>query len=102
MTDEELDAIEARAMDATGGPWLPKYAKVFYPNGEAEHWVKSTADGLTVASLRYRPQGREIGEDQSDLDALFIAHARTDIPALLAEVKRLRKKARAEGGKEQP
>jgi len=51
MTDLDLDAIQARADAATGGPW------------------KSLPE--------------------------FIAHARTDIPALIAEVKALRGKVAA-------
>ena len=70
-----LARIEARAKSATDGPWeaheedggvLPEWA-VWMP--DAGH------DGAMVVGKA---------------DAEFIAHARTDVPDLLAEVKRLR------------
>jgi hypothetical protein len=70
MTDEELTGIEARANAATPGPW------------EAQHsyddcwWL----GGPEANGPDMLPQG----------DAEFIAHARADVPALVAEVRRLR------------
>lgn len=75
MSTDELDvaAIRARAEAATSGPW--KHNGV---NGV------HTLIGACVATT-------QIHEDQRRWeDAAFIAHARTDIPALLAEVARLR------------
>lgn len=81
MTDEELNAIEARAKAATEGPWraLP-----------CEDW-KGHCDGIL------RPDGLMVVKTDSGCyppempDALFIAHARSDVPALVEEVRRLRR-----------
>lgn len=69
MTDEELAAIRARAEAATPGPWAP--------------FGKQVIDSNQLFVL----QG--LG-DHVYQDADFIAHAREDIPKLLAEIKRLR------------
>lgn len=90
MTGQELDDIEARANAATEGPWIPKHIKVAYlATGEVEHQVRSRANGKTVAAIRFKSQGAEIGGDIEDYDLAFIAHARTDVPALIAVVRRL-------------
>jgi hypothetical protein len=70
MTIEE---IKARAAAATPGPW------------------KSKINGNTVRSYGIISQTRKICSAISTLtaDAEFIAHARTDIPDLIAEVERL-------------
>jgi hypothetical protein len=76
----DLAAIKARADAATPGPWK---ARTEYPqtvtsptygpdSSDEDAWVIST-------SLTHRP----------DADAEFIAHARTDVPALLAHVAEL-------------
>lgn len=80
---EERDAIRARAEAATDGPWTAH-------NMERAGWLIET------------PESREAGEYpaaevREGRDAEFIAHARTDVPALLdaldaaeAEIDRLR------------
>lgn len=76
MTQEQLDSIQRRVGSATEGPWS-------HWSGwhQWDNFVKSDSnEGLyTVADVI-----SEAG------DAAFIAHAREDIPALLAEVERLR------------
>ncbi|MEU7771250.1 hypothetical protein AB0C44_07980 [Micromonospora taraxaci] len=67
-TELDLDAIEARATAATAGPWT---------TGE---------DGLV-----WPPQmGDPVSGSVWLPDAEFIAAARTDVPSLVAEVRRLR------------
>lgn len=79
MTNEELDAIEARANAATAGPWS---------------WQIDNASG-THANVR-EPDfadgtpGNHIIFMGHPGTAEFIAHAREDIPQLAAEVRRLR------------
>lgn len=69
MTDDELAAIEARASAATEGPWSVDTSIVT--------WIM--ADRLHVATIP-----RAFDGDFSPANAAFIAHARTDIPTLLA------------------
>ena len=64
----DLDAIEKRATQATAGPW--------------------TAEGTLIHN------GRGYGiihsnEDNDFLDLNFAAHARTDVPLLVARVREL-------------
>ena len=66
ITDAELDAIEARAKAATEGPWL----------------------------FKNNPQLSQLSDKYADFkrfdDCVFIAHARTDIPRLVAELRAAR------------
>ena len=81
-----LGEIEARASAATPGPWE------FNLGGDWE----ITANG---GSLDYVASISDHG-DQSDLDAIFIASARTDIPALIAMAREQRaaiERVKAEG-----
>lgn len=77
MTDDELDAIRERLAAATPGPWTADtYAEAIY-----------ALDGAAVVSgSRW---GGEASVFDHAPDADFIAHAPTDIAALLAEVERL-------------
>jgi hypothetical protein len=70
MSELDLDAIRARADAATAGPWTWRE----HPSGFFEF---SNAGGV-------------IGWGQEEAAFEFAAHARTDIPALLAEVDSLR------------
>lgn len=67
----DLDAIQARVDAATEGPWMCR----------SDHAVVQVADskGEQLAGVVYGPAYRP--------DAEFIAHARTDVPALLALVR---------------
>jgi hypothetical protein len=73
MNSEQLNAIRQRAEDTSftsayikGDPWKG-------------YEVKNEGNGIVIA------------ETSTKADAEFIAHARQDVPALLAEVERLRK-----------
>ena len=76
MTDAELDAIRARADAATPGPW--QKIQPGGPNGP--FWGICNPKGNIIA-LRL---------SQSTQDADFISAAREDVPALVAEIDRLR------------
>ena len=79
VTDQELSEIEARANAATEGPWRAEYANI----------TSADVVGPLDADLVQRKYG---GRAQYLVaDAEFIAAARTDIPALVAEVRALRK-----------
>jgi hypothetical protein len=103
----DLDAIEARANAATDGPWG------FY---DGDNYADVAAD-LTMtsrASYSYREKIAQLEDEnywddpahedddesrapeQMAANAAFIAHARTDVPALVDEVRRLRAELIAE------
>jgi DNA-binding transcriptional MerR regulator len=81
VTHEQLDAIRARVDAATPGPWEP--------SSDTLTWIHVEAHGLTVAECRTY-LNRQHTDEQNDANAAFIASAREDVPALLAEVERLR------------
>jgi len=77
----DLDAIQARADKATPGPW-----KLWAMSVLADPVGDSNLDtAIPVADTFFRNAD---GRPRTN-DATFIAHARTDVPALLAEVERL-------------
>lgn len=88
LTAERIQQIQARVDAATEGPWNHHdfgYAGEQEPSIIAIHqgafdW-QSIRDGHRVAFTDWAQQPCQ--------DADFIAHARSDIPALLAEVERL-------------
>lgn len=101
MTPADLNAIRERAEKATPGPWRAC--------GEARNgcvcglvWtvkldtvaahVETDADGGTgLIDCAGRWEGRkDVPPTDFRADAIFVAHAREDVPALLAEVERLR------------
>jgi hypothetical protein len=75
-----LDEIEARAAAATPGPWTTDGWEIYQGTGagipDLMKWVGETC--------------RADDYDGSRNDAAFIAHARTDVPAMTAEIRRLR------------
>ena len=86
MTDQELEAISARAEAATPGPWLMEYADgadsidlfgsepivfVVTPDDDAE---------FCIGKVHYVTH-------QTQHDGQFIADARTDVPALVAALR---------------
>lgn len=81
----DLDAIRARTEAATPGPWAAGRENV-----NELHWT------LPANTLDRNGRRSYVAESESLLpDWEFIAHARTDVPALLAEVDRLRELADA-------
>jgi hypothetical protein len=92
MTPAELDAIEARAKAATPGPWensktgrvyrvdRPLNGRDFYEDGDLQFLAQFTTPG----KLPF-----DDGDFDDPLTADFIAHARDDVPALVAEVRAL-------------
>lgn len=79
MTNEELTAIEARANAATLGPWAT------HDQGREDYSICRDNGNNTCCPLFER-----IGRDDDGIDGAFIAAARVDVPALIAEVRRLR------------
>jgi hypothetical protein len=92
MTDEQLSEIEARANAATDGAWN----KCGASDGRCECGLihgQLPADGCDPFMFAYEPTDGVAripmrDEDHANID--FIIHARSDVPALVAEVRRLR------------
>ena len=97
----DLDAMEARAKAATEGPWDYSdcegelsvdagSSRTRWNNGigrPPSSW-KST-DRILEHELETWDIGEEPDDDQRRADAEFIAHARTDVPALVGTLRRL-------------
>jgi len=93
MTDEELKAIRERCEAATPGPWLPSIHGFQILTGDSWNticvfWERSSS-GAKFHHLPRWEDGRAASREGANCD--FIAHAITDVPALLAEVERLRR-----------
>lgn len=76
MTEEDLATIEARAERATAGPW----------EASANYLI----GGWWVQDPVAKDREGEVLDGGSEADCVFVAHARSDVPALVAEVRRLR------------
>ncbi|MUL39608.1 hypothetical protein FZ103_00165 [Streptomonospora sp. PA3] len=77
LDDLDLDAIEARTDAATDDPWGVEAVG-------SSLMVMHRGHCTVVAILG------DLSDPQARPDAEFIAHARADVPALVAEVRRLR------------
>ena len=76
VTEQELQVIKKRVEGATVGPW------------RLDLWDGLLISEVTKGVVLKAGQGRMIKAASEDVK--FIAHAREDIPALIAEVERLR------------
>jgi hypothetical protein len=72
MTNEELNAIEARLEKATPGPWVADGSHIDSPEGSVV-W------------------GNEYGVSMETYDADFIANSHEDIKRLISFIKKLKK-----------
>ena len=79
MTRDELKTIEARAKAATPGPW-----KTW--DSADPSVIQICSDEIEVAVV-YTDGG--LDRAQASDDSEFLAHAREDVPSLVAEVRRL-------------
>lgn len=78
----DLEPIKARAAAATPGDWECLPWEQAAGGTDWNVWGPKGSNQVKIDDLH--------GDFGSESDAQFIAHARTDIPALLAEVERLR------------
>ena len=90
MTDEQLQEIEDRANNATAGPWF-----YYSQRGtvESHHDYQDTGKEIPICRLA-QPMG---DRSYPNPDGHFVAMARTDIPALIAEVRKLRSESAGNG-----
>lgn len=79
MTDQELDEIEARAAAASPGPW-----KLYGQHGYFMVYMEHIGRALNFDARDY---------EKAQDDAVFVQRAFTDVPRLVAEVRRLRAEA---------
>jgi hypothetical protein len=82
LDDDQLKAIRQRCNAATPGPWLSMIEGRDHTSGNS-----------FIQTGRDKRRGNDIelfGATDADQD--FIAHARQDIPTLLEEIDRLKKK----------
>jgi hypothetical protein len=94
MTPERLEEIEAGAKAATEGPWLEGGP---YPGASVCIEVDGGSSGPDDPEpTTWEPicvlDDRRDGEPHPQVlaDRAFIAHAREDVPALIAEIRRLK------------
>lgn len=83
----DLEAIRQRVESSTPGPWLAVEGALGDPANGPDHIRVLQAPHVDAHSALLRMDGHD---QQGSDDATFIAHAREDVPALLAEVERLR------------
>jgi len=101
ISDAELDSIESVAAAATPGPWfmvqldddnaaaLRAVATAEIPAGT--RWPAFNSDQLVAATLVQHPLGYVLPADNRwDENARFISRARSDVPRLIEEIRRLR------------
>lgn len=86
LTTKELATIRERAEKATPGPW-----ETWGTSGFPDFYVGMAKD---EDGRWWTKDNTELGQD----DAEFIAHARTDVPALLAHIDALTAKLAAGPG----
>lgn len=105
LSDAELDQIQRRADAATPGPWFVRFlddvdamslvAVSTQPDtGQGERWPDFEPSTIIAATVVQEPRYVDIEDGRWDENAHFIAHARSDIPRLVAEVRRLRAQTR--------
>lgn len=101
LTDQQIDEIEAREKAATAGPWGfydgDNYADVaadLAMTGRGSYSYREKIARLEDETYwddsAHEDDDEERAPEQMAANAAFIAHARADVPALLAEVRRLR------------
>ena len=82
----DLEAIKARAAAATEGPWEWDDPTIGQHWSRPKPWATVVDDEVNCGGYCYGGSSSPI---KSDADGRFIAHAREDIPALVAEIERL-------------
>ena len=86
LTPDDLAAMEARCAAATPGPWAVDGTAALGAYG-----VVCATAAEHVASVFYLAQRLSLSNrPKRDANAAFIAASRSDLPRLLAEVRRLR------------
>lgn len=77
ISSEELDAMEARASAATPAPWVTNFGV------HGDPIIHEEGAPRTGEVARISPAPGDYGKN----NAVFIAHARADVPKLVARVR---------------
>lgn len=88
LSDAELDVIEARAAAASSAPWRDWIEARDNHCGDDFIAIGDFDDSQPDMYVQHSIAARLVPAPAADL--VFIAHARQDIPHLIAEVRRLR------------
>ena len=83
ISDDELAAMKARIEATTPGPWTSYFEGRDHFSGDS--FIQTSTQDIYIAADDYAGGGGHFAADQD-----FIAHARQDMPRLIAEVERLR------------
>jgi len=89
MTDNEIKEIEDRCKLTTSGPWKSLVEGRDFESGDS-FIMTGISDGEDIWSGKRGADIYLTGATTADQD--FIAHAKQDIPKLIAEIKRLKSK----------
>jgi hypothetical protein len=93
LTEAQLKRIEARALAATAGPWEAELDCFDPDTREIEACVTNQGVRILFTSgtdIEASDGGwKDARHSQALKDARFMAHSRTDVPALIAEIRRL-------------
>jgi hypothetical protein len=84
LTDEDLRAIRARAEAATPGPWTVEHEMKYDVNESTAYLSELHLVGKKETVKIYCGPGHAAPQVY---DLVFLAHARADIPALLAHIR---------------
>jgi hypothetical protein len=102
LSNDMLAEISERCELATSGPWFVRWLDDTHgmslitvstvPGNplQREQWPSFDSGDIVAATLVQEPSYAAIHDDRSDQNARFIAASRTDVPMLVAEVRRLR------------
>jgi hypothetical protein len=88
MTTEELQIIKDRCNATSIAPWVASVEGRDHESGSS-FIMTGIPEGEDIWQAKRGEDLEIIGATNADLD--FIAHARQDIPALIAEIERLKK-----------
>ena len=83
ISEAELAAMAARIDATTPGPWTSYFEGRDHTSGDS--FIRTATQDIYISAEDYAGGGGHFLADQD-----FIAHARQDMPKLIAEVQRLR------------
>lgn len=89
LTDARLKEIEERANAATKGPWVGDETGIEARVDESGNPAGEDAQGYRIIGITHPPLGPD-NDEEAAANGVFIGHARTDIPDLIAALRQER------------